>query len=36
MTDPKAQEPVVEFAGVTLQFGGKMALRDISFVLERG
>jgi phospholipid/cholesterol/gamma-HCH transport system ATP-binding protein len=36
MTDPKTQEPVIEFAGVTLRFGGKVALQDISFVLERG
>ncbi|MGH9783066.1 MAG: ABC transporter ATP-binding protein [Terriglobia bacterium] len=36
MTDPKTQETVIEFAGVTLRFGGKVAVRDISFVLERG
>jgi len=36
MTDPKTQEPVIEFAGVTLRFGAKVAVRDVSFVLERG
>ena len=28
MTDPKTQETVIEFAGVTLRFGGKVAVQD--------
>ena len=36
MTDQQTQATVIEFEGVTLRFGQKVVLRDISFVLERG